>query len=142
MGVSRTQLPTWDDLQILTAQLHRLPLMDDADVDTELVLSRRVPSFPTGDDDVKALLGFSAGGPYQQAEVHVRDVQIQEQPLDPRCREHGPDLARVGGGEGPVAGPVQQPADRGAQDVIVGDHRYGGSLVGRRWQHWDDVRVT
>jgi len=38
MGVSRTELPTWDDLQILTAQLHRLPLMDDEPVSTELVL--------------------------------------------------------------------------------------------------------
>ncbi len=41
MGVSRTLLPTWDDLQILTAQLHRLPLMEDAEVDTSLVLGPR-----------------------------------------------------------------------------------------------------
>ncbi len=41
MGVSRTELPTWDDLQILTAQLHRLPLMDDEAVATQLVLGPR-----------------------------------------------------------------------------------------------------
>ena len=38
MGVSRTELPTWDDLQILTAQVHRRPLMEDVPVGTELVL--------------------------------------------------------------------------------------------------------
>ena len=38
MGVSRTELPSWDDLQILTAQLHKLPLMEDEPVGTELVL--------------------------------------------------------------------------------------------------------
>ncbi len=29
MGVPRGELPDWDDLQILTAQLHRPPLLDD-----------------------------------------------------------------------------------------------------------------
>jgi glutamate synthase domain-containing protein 2/nitrite reductase/ring-hydroxylating ferredoxin subunit len=38
MGVPRTELPSWDDLQILTAQLARTPLADDAPVDTELVV--------------------------------------------------------------------------------------------------------
>jgi len=38
MGVHRDQLPQWDDLQILTAQLARRPLMDDEAVDTELVI--------------------------------------------------------------------------------------------------------
>ena len=38
MGVPRTQLPTWDDLQIITAQLARKPLPDDAAVDTKLVI--------------------------------------------------------------------------------------------------------
>ncbi|WP_080505839.1 Rieske (2Fe-2S) protein [Halomicrobium katesii] len=37
MGVPRTELPSWDDLQILTAQLARTPLDDEAPVDTELV---------------------------------------------------------------------------------------------------------
>ena len=33
MGVPRTDLPQWEDLQMLTAQLARLPLLDDEPVD-------------------------------------------------------------------------------------------------------------
>jgi len=35
MGVSRQELPTWDHLQFVTAQLDRLPLLDDEPVETE-----------------------------------------------------------------------------------------------------------
>ncbi|MFT5585147.1 MAG: glutamate synthase domain-containing protein 2, partial [Cognaticolwellia sp.] len=38
MGVSRQELPSWDKLQLLTGQLHRLPLLDDAKVGTQLVI--------------------------------------------------------------------------------------------------------
>ena len=38
MGVPRPTLPEWDDIQILTAQLARKPLMEDEDVGTELVI--------------------------------------------------------------------------------------------------------
>lgn len=38
MGVPRSRLPDWDDIQILTAQLARLPLQDDAPVETGLVI--------------------------------------------------------------------------------------------------------
>ena len=38
MGVARQKLPSWDDLQILTAQLARRPLLDDVAVATELVI--------------------------------------------------------------------------------------------------------
>jgi len=38
MGVPRDQLPRWDDIQILTAQLHKLPLLDDAPVGTEVII--------------------------------------------------------------------------------------------------------
>ncbi len=38
MGVPRTQLPSWDDIQILTAQLHRAPLLDEDEVGTEVVI--------------------------------------------------------------------------------------------------------
>lgn len=41
MGVPRKDLPHWDDVQILTAQLARRPLMDDAEVATELVIGPR-----------------------------------------------------------------------------------------------------
>ncbi len=38
MGVPRTQLPQWDDIQIATAQLATRPLAMDAEVGTELVI--------------------------------------------------------------------------------------------------------
>ncbi len=38
MGVPRDRLPAWDDIQIVTAQLHRFPLLDDEEVDTEVVI--------------------------------------------------------------------------------------------------------
>lgn len=38
MGVPRTDLPTWDDVQVLTAQLHRFPLLDDAPVATGVTI--------------------------------------------------------------------------------------------------------
>ncbi len=41
MGVPRGQLPTWDDLQFVVAQLHRLPQLDDVEVGTELVIGPR-----------------------------------------------------------------------------------------------------
>ncbi|REJ83242.1 MAG: glutamate synthase [Acidobacteria bacterium] len=41
MGVPRQQLPSWDDLQIVTAQLARRPLLDDAEVATSVVVGPR-----------------------------------------------------------------------------------------------------
>jgi glutamate synthase domain-containing protein 2 len=38
MGVSRNDLPKWDDLQFVVAQLHRLPLLDDEPVGTDVVI--------------------------------------------------------------------------------------------------------
>ncbi|NQV16053.1 alpha-hydroxy-acid oxidizing protein [bacterium] len=38
MGVDRNALPQWDDLQILTAQLHKVPLLDDAPVATQVII--------------------------------------------------------------------------------------------------------
>lgn len=38
MGVPRDQLPSWDDIQIVTAQLHKVPLLDDEPVDTGVVI--------------------------------------------------------------------------------------------------------
>jgi glutamate synthase domain-containing protein 2/nitrite reductase/ring-hydroxylating ferredoxin subunit len=38
MGVPRTELPSWDDLQILTAQLHRFPMLDEAPVATAVTI--------------------------------------------------------------------------------------------------------
>ena len=38
MGVSMQELPKWDDIQILTAQLARRPLLDDNEISTELII--------------------------------------------------------------------------------------------------------
>jgi methylamine---glutamate N-methyltransferase subunit C len=38
MGVPRSQLPSWDDIQIMVAQLARKPLLDEDPVETRLVI--------------------------------------------------------------------------------------------------------
>ncbi|BBZ36500.1 glutamate synthase-related protein [Mycolicibacterium confluentis] len=38
MGVPRDRLPSWDSIQLLPAQLHRLPLLEDEPVNTETVI--------------------------------------------------------------------------------------------------------
>jgi glutamate synthase domain-containing protein 2/nitrite reductase/ring-hydroxylating ferredoxin subunit len=38
MGVARQDLPSWDDIQLLTAQLARKPLLDGVEVGAELVI--------------------------------------------------------------------------------------------------------
>jgi methylamine---glutamate N-methyltransferase subunit C len=38
MGVSLTELPKWNDIQIITAQLAKKPLLDEAAVNTELII--------------------------------------------------------------------------------------------------------
>ena len=38
MGVPRNQLPDWDDIQILAAQLHKPPLLDEEEVGTDVVI--------------------------------------------------------------------------------------------------------
>jgi len=41
MGVPRKDLPQWDDIQVLPAQVARKPLLDDALVDTSVVIGPR-----------------------------------------------------------------------------------------------------
>lgn len=41
MGVPRHELPSWDEIQVLVAQLAKKPLMEDAAVSTELVVGPR-----------------------------------------------------------------------------------------------------
>jgi nitrite reductase/ring-hydroxylating ferredoxin subunit len=38
MGVPRSRLPDWDDIQVVTAQLAKMPLLDDAPVGTDVVI--------------------------------------------------------------------------------------------------------
>ncbi len=41
MGVPLTELPRWDDIQLVTAQLYRVPQFDDAAVETSVVIGPR-----------------------------------------------------------------------------------------------------
>ena len=41
MGVPLDQVPSWDDIQILTAQLHKLPLLDEETVSTRTIIGPR-----------------------------------------------------------------------------------------------------
>ncbi len=41
MGVPRDRLPSWDDIQIVTAQLARFPKLDDTPVSTQVVIGPR-----------------------------------------------------------------------------------------------------
>lgn len=41
MGVDRNTLPKWEDIQILPAQLSRRPLMDEAEVDSDVIIGTR-----------------------------------------------------------------------------------------------------
>ncbi len=41
MGVPRQELPSWDDLQLVTAQLATLPLLDDEAVGTDVLIGGR-----------------------------------------------------------------------------------------------------
>lgn len=41
MGVPRKDLPHWDDIQILPAQMARKPLLDDAEVSTSVTIGQR-----------------------------------------------------------------------------------------------------
>ena len=41
MGVLRKDLPNWDDLQFVVAQLHKTPHLDETEVGTELVIGPR-----------------------------------------------------------------------------------------------------
>ena len=38
MGVPQNQLPQWQDIQILTAQLHKIPMLDDDPVKTQVII--------------------------------------------------------------------------------------------------------
>lgn len=70
MGVPLTDLPGWDDLQILTAQLHRLPLLDDEDVDTSTVIGPRAKR-PLGLDLPLFVSDMSFGALSEEAKVSL-----------------------------------------------------------------------
>ena len=68
MGVPRDQLPKWEDIQILTAQLHKIPLLDDATVGTEVIIGPNA-SKPLRLDRPLFVSDMSFGALSQEAKV-------------------------------------------------------------------------
>ena len=48
----RTKLPSWDDIQFVVGQLHKVPLLDDEPVGTDLVIGPRAKKTVTPRDSV------------------------------------------------------------------------------------------
>lgn len=40
MGVPRTELPSWDDIQFVVGQLHKAPQLDDAEIGTDVTIGK------------------------------------------------------------------------------------------------------
>lgn len=68
MGVPRKDLPHWDDLQILPAQMARKPLLDDAHVSTNVVIGPRAAR-PLALDIPLFVSDMSFGALSQEAKV-------------------------------------------------------------------------
>ncbi len=68
MGVPRDSLPKWDDLQFVVGQLHKLPLLDDEDVATDLVIGPNAER-PLGLDIPLFVSDMSFGALSEEAKV-------------------------------------------------------------------------
>jgi len=68
MGVPQSKLPRWEDLQFVVAQLHKLPLLDDEAVATELVIGPRA-KLPLKLDIPIIISDMSFGSLSQEAKV-------------------------------------------------------------------------
>ncbi|MEM7610131.1 MAG: glutamate synthase-related protein [Pseudomonadota bacterium] len=118
MGVPRDQVPLWDDLQFLTAQLHRLPLLDDVEVDTSITI------------------GPAAGKPLTlDIPLFVSDMSFGALSLEAKVAlAMGAELAGTGicSGEGGMLGEEQ--AENSRYFYELASARFGFS--------WDKVRRT
>ena len=63
MGVPRAELPHWDDIQILTAQLAKKPLLDDVPVATSVTIGPRAQKPLSPDIFMNSHRPSLAGGP-------------------------------------------------------------------------------
>jgi glutamate synthase domain-containing protein 2/nitrite reductase/ring-hydroxylating ferredoxin subunit len=68
MGVSREQLPRWDDIQFVTAQLARKPQLDDVEVGTAVVIGPNA-SVPLALDIPMFVSDMSFGALSEEAKV-------------------------------------------------------------------------
>ncbi|MES9833791.1 MAG: glutamate synthase-related protein [Candidatus Thiodiazotropha sp. DIVDIV] len=68
MGVPRDQLPMWEQIQIVTAQLHRVPLLDDHPVGTEVVIGPKA-SKPLQLDSPLFVSDMSFGALSEEAKI-------------------------------------------------------------------------
>jgi len=112
MGVPRQELPTWDDLQILTAQLARRPLLDDEPVETELVIG------PNADTPLKLAIP-----------LFVSDMSFGALSAEAKVAlAKGANLAGTGicSGEGGMLPEEQEANDRYFYELASG--RFGFSL--------------
>ncbi|MEM7394973.1 MAG: CDGSH iron-sulfur domain-containing protein, partial [Verrucomicrobiota bacterium] len=114
MGVPRSELPSWDDIQIMVAQLSRKPLMEDIAVGTELVIGPEAAK-PLQLDIPLFVSDMSFGALSEEAKVAMA---------------RGADLAGTGicSGEGGML-PDEQEANR----------RYFYELASARFGYREDI---
>ena len=98
MGVPRHELPSWDEIQVLVAQLAKKPLMEDAAVSTELVVGPRAKK-PLILKIPLMVSGMSFGALSEEAKVAMaRGASSQERAFAPGkvvcCRKSKPAMAR------------------------------------------------
>ena len=118
MGVPRSELPGWDDLQFVVAQLHKLPLLDDEPVATDLVIGPRAQK-PLKLDIPLFVSDMSFGALSEEAKVALA---------------RGAELAGTGicSGEGGMLPTEQEANSRYFYELASG--RFGFS--------WDKVQKT
>jgi len=120
MGVPRSQLPSWDDLQFLTAQLATRPLDEDAEVDTALVLGPRAER-PLRMEIPLFVSDMSFGALSEEAKLTLA---------------RGAELAGTGicSGEG---GSLQEERDANSRYLL----ELGSGMFGWDWDLLDEVRA-
>jgi len=68
MGIPRGNLPKWDDLQFVVAQLHKLPLLDDESVGSDITIGPRAKK-PLGLEIPLVVSDMSFGALSEEAKV-------------------------------------------------------------------------
>ncbi|NNE38423.1 MAG: FMN-binding glutamate synthase family protein, partial [Gammaproteobacteria bacterium] len=117
MGVPRDKLPKWEDLQFVVGQLHKLPLLDEEPVGTDLVIGPRAKK-PLHLDIPLFVSDMSFGALSEEAKVAL---------------SKGAELAGTGicSGEGGMLGDEQQANSRYFYELASA--RFGFS--------WDKVKL-